>query len=251
MQSTQVLVDGGPDDRVIDCLSEHMPFWDREVEVLVLSHPQADHMNGLVKVLQRYKISEVVVSGATSQTEDFSAFRTAVLDEGATLHFARKGDEIRLASLSLLVLWPREPLGSVSLWQKENIDTTVLGVGTAVGNVNEESVVLLAKYGDFRALLVGDIGMKTEQALLGEGVLERVDVLKVAHHGSKYASSSDFLSAIQPQFAIISVGAKNRYGHPASDTLIRLDRVGVDILRTDELGDVEIITDGKEIWEKG
>ncbi len=249
-RSTQVLVDGGPDERVVDCLSEHMPFWDRELEVVVLSHPQADHMNGLTEVLKRYDVSEVVVSGAMNKTDGFFAFRKAVLDEGASIYFAKTGDEIRLEPLHLEILWPKKPLASAEVWEGKEFTQTVLGVTSTQDDVNETSVVLLAKYGDFRAILVGDIGTTTEQALLRQGVLSRVDVLKVAHHGSKYASSSVFLSLVQPQFALVSVGSNNRYGHPARDTLIRLDEVGAKILRTDKKGDVEIITDGKQIWEE-
>ena len=246
-RSRQILVDGGPDDRVVDCLSRHMPFWDRALEVIVLTHPQADHMNGLVDVLRRYDVSEVFLTGATNTTDGFMAFKAAVLQEGASLHFARRGDEIRLEPLALTVVWPKAAIGTLASFRKEAIDAAVLGETTAT-DVNETSVVLLAQFGTFRALMTGDIGIDTEQALLRSGALNRVDVLKVAHHGSKYATSSDFLSVIRPQLALISAGKKNRYGHPTSDTLMRLDSVGAEILRTDERGDIEIMSNGEDYW---
>lgn len=246
--SMQVLIDGGPDSSVLDCLSHHLPFWDRTLEAVVLTHAQADHMSGLVDVLERYEVEQLVVNGLVNDTAGFREFRVAVVEEGTAVHLPSRGDEIRIESVVFRVLWPKEQMGLASLWEESGEDSDVLGVATYSGDINETSVVLQLSFGEFDALLVGDIGFSSEKALLADGVLEKTEVLKVAHHGSKYSSSSDFLREIQPKLAFVSVGEKNRFGHPTSDTLIRLDTVGARILRTDENGEIEVVTDGKEFW---
>ena len=246
--SMQVLVDGGPNSSVLDCLSRHLPFWDRTLEVVVLTHPQADHLNGLVDVLERYDVEQVVVNGLVNDTAGFRAFQEVVIDEGALVYLPSRGDEIRLGPIRLTVLLPEEKLGLARVWEEPGVTGEVLGIATHQGDLNETSVVLKLTFGEFDALLVGDIGFSSEQALIVDGVLSEVEVLKVGHHGSKYASSLDFLREIRPTLAVISVGGKNSYGHPTRDTLMRLDTVGARVFRTDVEGDVEIVSNGQEYW---
>lgn len=245
-RSSQVLVDGGPDNSVLDCLARHIPFWDRTIEVAVLTHPQADHLNGLVPVIERFAVDRVVVNGLVADTAGFRAFRDSLISEGAKLHLAARGDQIRLNPLRLSVLWPEERLGTEQAW-REDQGTAVLGAANFSDDVNESSVVLSLGFGAFDALLTGDLGFAGEQELVADGVLTKVEVLKVGHHGSKFSSGADFLEAIRPQVAVVSVG-KNRYGHPTPETLERLSTVGVRVLRTDLAGDIEVVTDGNEWW---
>ncbi len=247
LESTQVLVDGGPNSRVIECLSEFVPFWDRKIEVVVLTHPQDDHMSGLVEVFERFEVEHLVMSGVMNKTESFEDFREAVSEEDVRIDIVKRGDELKVGSMVFKVLWPRERLGDVSFW--ESFDSAkILGSASESRDVNKSSVVLELVYGAFEVLLTGDIGLEVERALVAEGVLNDVDVLKVAHHGSKYSSSSEFLREIEPELAVISVSSRNSYGHPTSDSLMRLDEVGAKVLRTDELGDVEIVSDGERYW---
>ena len=106
------------------------------------------------------------------------------------------------------------------------------------------------KYEDVNLLMTGDIGVRQEQALLSMGVITPVNVLKVAHHGSKYSSSKDFIEETRPKWSLVSVGENNRFGHPSRDVLMYLDMVGAKILRTDENGTLELVSDGKSFWEK-
>jgi competence protein ComEC len=245
--SNQVLVDGGPNNQVIDCLSRHLPFWDRTIEVVVLTHAQADHMNGLIAVLERFDVEQIVANGIVNDTAGFWEFRDAVVNEGAEIHLPKQGDKIKLSNILLEVLWPSKKQGSDIVWE-ESSKSNVLGLGTHSGEINESSVALKLTIEEFDALLTGDMGLDTEQALIRDGVLTDVEFLKVGHHGSKYASSSEFLREISPEIAVISVGKKNWYGHPTSDTLMRLDGVGAKVFRTDELGDVEVVSDGEKYW---
>lgn len=246
-KSSQILIDGGPNRAVIDCLSRHLPFWDRTIEVVVLTHPQADHLNGLIDVLERYDVEQVVVNGVTNNTAGFRALQEAVFSEGAMVHLPKRGDEIRIAPISLTALWPEERIGLAEVW-KQSPSEAILGAATFEGEVNETSVVLQLNFGEFDALLTGDIGFPVEEELVSDAVLSRVEVLKVGHHGSKYASSEAFLDRLRPSLAIISAGQANRFGHPTAETLERLSSVGARVLRTDLTGDVEVVSDGKTYW---
>jgi len=246
-RSSQVLIDGGPDSKVLDCLSRHIPFWDRTLEVMILTHPQADHMNGLVEVLDRFAVEQVIVNGVVNDTAGFRAFQDAVFTEGASIHLPSRGDVIRIEELELSILWPSSKAGLAEVWQAET-GGAILGAATYQGDLNETTIVTRLSYGDFDALFVGDIGFSTEEALVADGVLGKVELLKVGHHGSKYASSAEFLNAVRPALGVISVGAQNRFGHPTQETLMRLDQVGARILRTDVSGDVEVDTDGNKYW---
>ena len=141
------------------------------------------------------------------------------------------GDRIRYGDLDFDILWPA-------------VSDRVLGAST---DLNQLSVVVELNYGKFRALFSGDLGTAEEKVLADSGRLTAVDVLKVAHHGSKYSSAAEFLSAVRPKLAVISVG-KNNYGHPTAEALARLAEVGARIWRTDKQGELEIVTDGKNMY---
>ena len=216
-KTTQMLVDGGPNKAVLECLARHMPFYDHRIEVVVLTHPQADHMNGLIDVLKRYTVLEFVRSDVENNTEGFR--------ELMALNMGRKiyaGDELRIMNYELRfkILWPTKDLQS-----KE---------------INDYSIVGKLSFGDFDALLTGDAGVIAPT--------EPVEVLKVPHHGSKYGMTKVWLEATGPRLAIISVGKRNSYGHPAAEILKILSDEGIKILRTDLDGDVEIVSDGKKYW---
>ncbi len=203
----QMLIDtGSKNGGVLACLSDHVPFWDKRIEVFMNSHPQADHIGALAEVESRYEIGKKLLAGVA-------------------------GDRIRYGSLSFDVLWPVE-------------SGRVLGAST---DPNQLSVVVELNYEKFRALFTGDLGEGEELALVAAGVLKKLDVLKVAHHGSKYSSSAEFLSVVRPKLAVISVG-KNNYGHPTAEALERLKAVGARIWRTDKQGELEIVTDGKNVY---
>jgi len=225
--SIQILIDGGPNQAVLTCLSRHLPFWDREIEMLVSTHPDADHITGLVDVIERYDVKQFVLNAVGKDSGVYQEFKEAVLAEGSPVYFPEEGDEISLESIKLAVLWP--------LSQEK-----VLGATTMAGEVNETSVAFQLSYGDFDVLLPGDISSQVESRL----ALEDVEVLKVAHHGSRYSTSELLLKKSLPELAIISVG-KNSFGHPTKEVLEKLKELGIEMMRTDEKGEIEIVSDGK------
>jgi competence protein ComEC len=237
----QVLIDGGPGgEKTLDCLAKNMPFWDKTIEVVINTHPEKDHLGGLDEVLGSYGVGQLVINGIYKEGKDAEKLRQEVIDKGVRVVVPEKGDVIRGASLQFEVLWPEEKQGEILAW-------TSVGEGAVLGEktgVNEMSVVIKIDYGEFGALLTGDISEVEEKKMLDEGILSDVDVLKVAHHGSKYSSSAEFLEEVKPEEAVIMVG-KNSYGHPTDEVLGRLKDVGSRVWRTDSQGQVEVVSDGK------
>lgn len=228
-KSTQILVDGGPDQSVLNCLSNNLPFWDREIEMVIATHPEADHITGLIDVIERYNVKQFVINPVGKNSAIYGEFQNAVLREKSDVYFPQIGDKIKLKSLELAILWPKT--------QEE-----VLGVSSPDREVNDTSTVFQISYGNFCALFTGDISIKTESQL------DRVppcQLLKVAHHGSKYSTSEEFLKQTQPELAVISVG-KNSFGHPTKEVIERLRNLVIKTLRTDEEGEIEVVSDGRE-----
>lgn len=244
----QILIDGGPNNKVLECLSNHMPFWDKKIELVVLTHPEYDHITGLVAVLDRYSVDQILANSLLTDTGVFSKFREKVIAKKISVFSPKNGDKIKLGEMEFDVLFPLEKLGNELVWQN-NQPQEVMGESAYSSNLNNTAIVLKFIDQNFKALLTGDIGV-TEETLLrqGFGGLEPVDVLKVGHHGSKSSTSLNFLEEIKPKLAVISVGANNRYGHPAGEILERLRDLEIKILRTDIDGEIEIISDGRS-WE--
>lgn len=248
--SRQILIDGGPNDKVLNCLSRHLPFWDRDLELVVLTHPESDHITGLTSVIERYNVIEILSNSLPAETGVFSKFRNQVIDHKIPVFSPKKGDIIKIGPLELKILYPLEKLGNELVWQNKQ-SLAVLGVSVYTGNFNQTAIASELQYRSFKVLLPADIESSEEKLIENPG---KVNVLKVAHHGSKYSSSEEFLEKIQPEVAVISVGANNRYGHPAAETLERLKNLVLDrggrpkILRTDLDGEIEIVSDGQS-WK--
>ncbi len=223
--TTQILVDGGPNDRILTYLGRDLLPWDREIELLVLTHPHADHLTGLIPVIERYQVQKILYYPGTLESQGYSRFLVAVQKEGAEILAGRAGGEIRLRDLFLQILWP------IDNYYDQN--------------ANNESLVLLLGYADFAALLLGDAEGVVQSKL---SINQDVDLLKVAHHGSWDGIYEPLLREVSPTLAIISVGANNRYGHPHQQTLKLFDNLGIPYLRTDLAGTITVKSDGRNFW---
>jgi len=231
----RMLVDGGPSpSAVLAELGRRLPPWDRRLDVVVLTHPDADHVGGLAAVLRRYRVAWVLDPGAEHPTAEAAEYEAAVAAEvaaGATRVRATAGLRLVLddaAGVEAVALWPPdEPPGDEA-------------------SVNDRSVVLRLVHGRTAFLLTGDIEAGVEERLVADGVPLAADVLKVAHHGSDTSSTPAFVAAVRPALAVISAGAGNAFGHPTAGTLERLAAAA--IRRTDREGAVEVIGDGAGLW---
>jgi len=242
-----ILVDGGPDSKVLDCLSKHMPFWDRDLELVLLTHPQADHLSGLLGVLQRYKVESFGIGVEGNDSQGYKGLIDLLKKNNVKIFNPFLGQKIAFEDgVSFDVVWPdsdwvASQVGEAPLRQGFAGQGAVLGVSTKT-DLNIFSTVLLLRYKDFDALLTGDADSTIQAEILKDNNLGQADVLKVPHHGSKTALLDNFLNTIKPKMAVISVG-KNSYGHPNAELIERLKVIGASIKRTDE-GEVEIVSNG-------
>jgi competence protein ComEC len=231
----RILVDGGPDpDRLLRELDARLPAWDRRLDLVILTHPHEDHVAGLALLLDRYRVSATAEPGMRGPGPGYAAFREALRRAPRPHRSLFRGDHLTLDGARIDVAWPIA--GTVPERPADD--------GTGINNV---SIVLDVRFGHRRWLLNGDVEEAVDPSLLAAGLGGRVDVLKVAHHGSRTASTAAFLDAVQPAVAIVSAGAGNPYGHPAAATLDRLRAVGARVLRTDQDGSVTISTDGEDL----
>jgi|CXWL01.1.fsa_nt_gi competence protein ComEC len=244
--SFQALIDTGPKNGGVSaCLGKYLPFWDRNIEVLINSHPEADHLGDLAAVASRYRIEMLVMDGKIPPRGELGDEVRKLVEGGTKLKTAQAGDTIRYSTLRFDVLWPTRKSNDLLAYLEDG-SAAVLG---KENSLNQYALVTKLTYGRFTGLFTGDIGVAEEMGLLESGLLGGVDLLKVAHHGSKYSSSREFLEVVRPKLALISVG-KNNYGHPTVETLTRLKEVGAKIIRTDQAGDVEIDSDGQTFFTK-
>ncbi|MDO8511952.1 MAG: ComEC/Rec2 family competence protein [bacterium] len=217
-----VLVDGGPDLTVLQRLGENRPAWDRKIDVVVLTHPDQDHLGGLLYVVKKYEVGTVVLPKIIENKKNYRIFLQSVMDKKIPIVFAEAGQTIIYNDIKLDILSPDEKLLT---WSKTNI--------------NNASVVARLIVPGVSLLLTGDIEAPTENYLAKKyGSVLTADILKVGHHGSKTSSSTTFLDFVKPKMAIISVGVKNMYGHPNPLTLKRLG--GVKVERTDRMGTITL-----------
>jgi len=219
----QILIDGGPSySKVLDELSREMPFNDKEIDLVILTHPESDHMTGLLSVLENYKVDNILWTGIEKEGEKFEAWKRMINEEKTNIYYANSGDKVIIGEASLEIMNPKESLNGKEF--KESNDT---------------AIVSKLKYMDSSFIFTGDISTKKENDLANIDV----DILKVAHHGSKYSTSEDFLQKATPLAAVIQVG-KNSYGHPTEEVLTRLNNFGIKVLRNDTNGDIKIVSDG-------
>lgn len=244
-----MLVDGGPNNKVLDCLGRHLPFWDRSLDLVFLTHPQKDHLQGLIAVLARYGVDYFVRSDIANTTEGYTQLMENISTKHVRQRYVTSGETISIGSTTLSILWPSEEQiavfkrHSLAVSQESVLQGSVLGVSSA-SNLNDGSVVFSLRYGSFDAIFTGDADTRVESGWRSSLALDTLEVLKFPHHGSRTGMSEAFLATLAPRLAVISVG-KNSYGHPNEATLATLAKQGVQVRRTDKDGDVEIVSDGR------
>ncbi len=230
-----ILIDGGPSPQAINLeLGKRLPFWDRTVDLMVSTQPQADHITGLVEVLQRYEVKQVLEPGVCYNSCVYQEWLKLVEETEIKHDVAKAGQEIDLGSgIKMKVLNPPEEFFE----------------GTSA-DVDNNGVVLRLSWGEISFLLAADIRWEGEFELIKQRANLKSTMLKVAHHGSKTSATPQFLAVVDPEVAVISVGANNTFGHPSPEVVGRLEeKLGKNkVYLTSENGTIEFITDGERLW---
>ncbi len=221
--SVDILVDGGRDSRVLDCLANNMPFWDRKIELVFATHPDADHIAGLNYVLESYEVGNFYSSHAEKDTKVYQALRSLIAKNNIAYREIYVGSKFTLEDgVTIETFWPTKDFSAK--------------------DINDYSLVQYLKYGQFDLLLTGDVS----SYILDTIDLSRVsfEVFKLPHHGSKTGIDESTFERINADLGIISAGKNNSYHHPHESVLSILKKNSIKYLRTDILGEIEFATDG-------
>lgn len=222
----QILIDGGPDRNVLRQLSKVMSWYDRHIDVVIATHPDADHIGGLPYVLDTFEVGIIIDPGVDRETNVYKTFSDLIKEKEVARMKGQRGLRIVLA---------------------KNVDLTILSPieDDFYSDPNEMSLVSILRHGSNSFLLTGDASVKIENKLIQlDGQKLKSQVLKVGHHGSNTSTSNQFIETVSPDYAVISVAKNNRYNHPHYDVLSRLIDFGVTILSTAELGTISFLSDG-------
>jgi competence protein ComEC len=238
----QVLIDGGPSERrLMECLGTYMPFWDRQIELVILTHPEMDHIGGLTGLVERYRVDTVLVPDVAVPTEVFLGFRRALVEQQARVVIAKAKTKVSVGELEFKVVWPTtgelEPGG---FWLDEPVKFKA--------DVNEYSVSVVMEAGNFDAFFGGDISSRVEGVLIESGTLPRsIDLYKASHHGSKTSNSQAILEWFKPSLVLISAGENNRFGHPNTEVMERILLMKPLMVRTDDGSEAVVVWDGEKL----
>jgi competence protein ComEC len=226
-----ILIDGGPDGSVIRELNKTLPWWDKTIDLLILTHPHDDHVSGLNQVLNRYKVNRILYTGITHTSPSYLSWLSSVKDKKIPITIIDKPQRINFSDDAYLdIIYPFQSLAG-----DNNID------------LNDSSIVSFLVYKNTKFLLTGDISEKIEKELLSKNIGLSAEVLKVAHHGSSYSSSEEFLNAVKPKIAVIEVGKDNKFGHPNERIIKRMERLTVNILTTMNKGTIQLVSNGENV----
>jgi competence protein ComEC len=230
---TQMLVDGGPIHSILAPLSKVMPLYDKKIDVLMITNPDADHIGGFIDILKNYEVSYIIEPGTFNKSKTYATIEQLVKEKNVKKIIATKGMILDLGSgVKDTILFPDR---DVSKW-----------------STNDGSIVSKLTYGNYSIMLTGDATKMTEAIVLSENSAQflKSDILKIGHHGSHTSTSRAFVQAVSPMYALISDAKGNSYGHPHQETLDTLNSFGIKILRTDLLGTIIFKSDGIDIKEK-
>ncbi len=228
-----ILIDGGPDDKVMEQMAKFMPFYEKSIDLVILSHPHADHVNGLVEVLKRYQVKQVMMTGVSYYYSGYLGFLDEISQQKIPVIFAGNGNDYQLGSIFLDMIYPFHSLQ-----------------GDAFENQNNSSIVLRILYGQRSFYFSGDLEMEKELELVKSNLNLHADFLKAGHHGSKTSNTEPLLDRIKPLYAAISCGVNNKFHHPFPGTIEHLQKRNVHIYRTDLDGSVEALSDGENLLMK-
>ena len=241
---TQILTDGGPDKSVLTCLGKHMPFYDRRIELVISTHPDADHSTGLVGVMQNYKVDKLLINPINPGTQVYQALISEVGGGGIEVVNPTAGMRVGVGLIYLDILSPSNE--TLSKLKVKDVASDLSKYDVAK-ETNLYSVVYKLSFKYFTAILLGDAPQEVSDHLANTWGMGYVNYIKIPHHGSINGLTENYLKVLMPKVAVISVG-KNSWGHPRPEILEMLERYNVKVLRTDQIGDIAVVSDGEKYW---
>ncbi len=228
-----ILIDGGPDKTVIKRLSKELRWWDKTIDLMILTHPHDDHVGGLNDVISYYKVKKILYTGVVHNAPAYINWLNLIKDNNIPLIIISHQQAINLGKdCKLEIIYPFNDLS-----------------GKEVDNLNNSSIIVKLVYKNTSFLFTGDAEIEQEQELLKSNIDLSADVLKVCHHGANTSSSENFLKAVNPKIAVIQVGKDNKFNHPSRRVIKRMEKMGIEIFRNDLDGTVRLFSDG-DIVEK-
>jgi competence protein ComEC len=225
-----ILVDGGMGVAVLERLNEEMNFFDRTFDAVLLTHPDADHMDGLVEVVKRYDVKKFLLTGVSTDKPTYIALLEELERKNIPTDFVDGASDYLIEPEVILdILSPLESF-----------------VGKVVDDANTTSIVARLLYGDTAVMLTGDANTDNEMDLLRAGLDVRADLLKAGHHGSKTSSGEMFLRAVDPEVSLISAGVDNSFGHPSREVVERMQADGIAVVSTQDVGTIRYVSNGED-----
>lgn len=220
-----ILIDGGEGKLVVERMSRFIPFWERKIDLVISTHYDQDHIGGLFDVLDRYQIKNLMINHPPHSTFLTKSFDQKLAQKtGINIIYPSKDTDFKMGCCVMIdTLWPVDQQTAVTL------------------KPNEQSISILLSYQKFKAFFGGDLPRNYEDKIAHE--MGDIDILKIGHHGSRTSTSSYFVNQVKPELAIISCGLDNKFGHPHQETLDTLNNYGLEIYRTDFLGDIIVTVD--------
>lgn len=233
-----ILIDAGPKNAVLRCLGKYMPLYDRTIELAILSHPQDDHYGGFLPLLDRYRIKVFIMNPVDNPAQSFQELKAKLFEKHVSIKFMHASDKIKLPDSEIEFYWPTTQFISHTVSEAVTpVSNSPAVLGEATVDLNAYSLIFVFQQNNDRILFTGDATPGILNALLKQSKLKS-SVLKIPHHGSKNGLTPLFLDLADPRVIVISVGRKNRYGHPSPEIISLLSSKYRKYLRTDEVGDV-------------
>jgi len=220
---SQIIIDGGPNQDVLEHLGGYMPFFDRTIELLVITHPDADHITAIPEVLNRYNVSHILLNGAVHSSGKYAQLLDAITQNHVAVLLPDPSKDIVIDGVYFDCIWPKKGI-----------------IGTTQSVQNAQSIVLRMLYRHHSFLFTGDLTKESENSILASGTQVSANIMSVPHHGSHTSSSTGFLLSVSPQLGIVSSGRGNPYGHPHTDVTNRYASLGIPIKNTATDGSISL-----------